>query len=214
MIKYSPNNSFCKKCGLYTKVKNPCIQGRGNLNAKMLVLGETPGCFTKDTPILTKSNSFMINDIISGSKTIDSQEIIKDFSYKVESYPMMSFKVSKFPVNTCTLNHKILISYRNTGLKNKIPEYLSKPSWLSIKEIYDLFNKGYQIFTLVPKLKYDYKENIELITKKYKTFKDYFEKKDLRLVVVEKLRDLKQGKKNKYAPILSGGTGTTRNLSV
>jgi len=31
----------------------------------------------------------------------------------------------------------------------------------------------------------------------HKTVKDYFEKRDLRLVVVEKLRDLKQGKKNK-----------------
>ena len=43
MIKYNPNNSFCKKCGLYLKVQSPCTQGRGNLNSKILIAGESNG---------------------------------------------------------------------------------------------------------------------------------------------------------------------------
>jgi DNA polymerase len=37
------NNTFCKKCKLYKKVNSPCIEGRGNPSAPILLLGEGPG---------------------------------------------------------------------------------------------------------------------------------------------------------------------------
>ena len=37
------HNSICQKCGLYQGVKSPCIQGRGDLTAKLLIIGEAPG---------------------------------------------------------------------------------------------------------------------------------------------------------------------------
>lgn len=43
MSVYNTNNSFCKKCKLYLRAKNPCIIGRGDLNSKILILGECPG---------------------------------------------------------------------------------------------------------------------------------------------------------------------------
>ena len=39
----NPKNTFCRKCKLYTKVKSPCIEGRGDLSAPVLILGETMG---------------------------------------------------------------------------------------------------------------------------------------------------------------------------
>jgi len=36
-------NKYCKKCGLYDKVKNPYIVGRGNKFSRLLIIGETPG---------------------------------------------------------------------------------------------------------------------------------------------------------------------------
>jgi DNA polymerase-1 len=37
------SNKYCKKCGLYSEVRNPYIEGRGNKNSKLLILGEGPG---------------------------------------------------------------------------------------------------------------------------------------------------------------------------
>jgi uracil-DNA glycosylase family 4 len=37
------NNKYCKKCGLYKKVHNPYIEGRGNRESKLLIIGESPG---------------------------------------------------------------------------------------------------------------------------------------------------------------------------
>jgi len=37
------DNKFCKKCKLYQCAKNPYIEGRGNKNAKLLIIGEAPG---------------------------------------------------------------------------------------------------------------------------------------------------------------------------
>jgi DNA polymerase-1 len=36
------SNKYCKKCGLYNKVINPYLEGRGNKNSKLLILGEAP----------------------------------------------------------------------------------------------------------------------------------------------------------------------------
>lgn len=37
------HNTICEKCGLWKECKHPCIEGRGDLSAKLLVLGEGPG---------------------------------------------------------------------------------------------------------------------------------------------------------------------------
>ena len=37
------HNSICEKCGVWKDCKNPCIEGRGDLSAKLLILGECPG---------------------------------------------------------------------------------------------------------------------------------------------------------------------------
>jgi len=37
------SNAYCKKCGLYKRVKTPYIEGRGNKEAPLLIVGEAPG---------------------------------------------------------------------------------------------------------------------------------------------------------------------------
>lgn len=37
------DNSYCKKCGLYKNAVNPYIEGRGNKDSKLLIVGESPG---------------------------------------------------------------------------------------------------------------------------------------------------------------------------
>lgn len=43
MFPYSINNSNCKKCRLHEKAQHPCILGRGNIESKVMILGECPG---------------------------------------------------------------------------------------------------------------------------------------------------------------------------
>ena len=60
-MQYSPNNSFCKKCKLHKKVTNPCIMGRGDIDANLLILGEAPGK-SEDLagqPFVGKSGQFL-----------------------------------------------------------------------------------------------------------------------------------------------------------
>ena len=48
---FSGDNNFCTKCKLHTLSEHPFIMGRGNLNSKILILGDSP---TKNDSILGK----------------------------------------------------------------------------------------------------------------------------------------------------------------
>jgi len=60
-LEYSVANTFCKKCGLYKNVKNPCIIGRGNPKADLLFIGEAPGYNEDDQgiPFIGKSGKLL-----------------------------------------------------------------------------------------------------------------------------------------------------------
>lgn len=67
MEKFTSNNSFCKKCKLYEGIKSPCMRGRGNINAKILILGEAPGKLENEqgVPFVGKSGQFFQEKINS-----------------------------------------------------------------------------------------------------------------------------------------------------
>lgn len=60
-MQYSPKNSFCKKCKLYKKAIHPCIMGRGDINADLLLIGEALGPEEDKVgqPFVGKSGSFL-----------------------------------------------------------------------------------------------------------------------------------------------------------
>lgn len=60
-MQYSPNNSFCKKCKLYKKATHPCVMGRGDINAQLLLLGEALGPEENKVgqPFVGKSGAFL-----------------------------------------------------------------------------------------------------------------------------------------------------------
>ena len=147
------------------------VKGYGNKNSKILIIGEAPGCFTADTKILTNKGSIEITETKNKDDLLDYAFIKNDLSYDVVDYDMYNFRVSKFPVTTCTSNHKILVRYRNYDFdKYKLPKKLSEPVWKSIEEIDNIIKNGNDVYTIIPKIKRECSNAyINLDIDKYKT---------------------------------------------
>lgn len=151
----------CDDCGLYKQCKTPRIKGRGNRdNPKIIFIGEAPGCFLGDTPIITSGRSQIMSEIVCDKTLINGNTVLKDLSYHVTDYDVVKLRVVKYPEIVCTASHKILIRYRNTRKKSKLPTGLSAPTYASSNEIVGLLDRGYQIFTMVPKLKHIGKQQV------------------------------------------------------
>jgi len=133
-------------------INSPRLPGIGNQHAKIMLVGESPGCFLSGTAVLTKSRSAYIEQPLH-NKDLGNNKVTKDLSYHVENFSCYKFKINKFPEYFCTENHKILVRKRSEYLKNKIPKYLSKPHFLSIKSINKYIKYGHQVFVCVEKTK-------------------------------------------------------------
>lgn len=142
------NLSICKSCTLYTPGFKTFVGSDGPLNAQLMKIGEAPGCFLSGTPIFTNSKTYNIEDPINDYMFTD------DLKYRVENYPIIRFKVNKFPEYSCTFEHKILVRTRQKLSKTKLPKGLSKPKWIKAFKLLKLLKDGYQIFVMVPKEKY------------------------------------------------------------
>lgn len=89
------HNSLCEKCGLWKDAKHPCVIGRGDPSAKLLILGEALGCISGDSLIEVAyrdkaiyPNGIPIRDLV-GKKDF------KVYSYDIETKSLVLGNVEK-----------------------------------------------------------------------------------------------------------------------
>jgi len=169
-------NSFCNdNCPLILKFPNmnkktifnkfyvPFEFYSRSLNEiNVIFIGECPGCFLKGTPILTDKGAYNIENKI----IIDNYFINNIESYVID-YPIIKFKVNKFPEYICTNNHKILVRKRNNYLNTKLPKGLDHVWYTPIEDI-QLTDKE-QYFVCVKKINH-FGQEINLNIKQYKKY--------------------------------------------